>query len=290
MITLYKYSSLGACKLNLEIEQFPDGSAHMNVCENRSNLITSEILGIDWKYDSDSELAQIIYLAKHIRNINPKCSLSLRMAYVPNARMDRVQREENVFTLKYFCEVINWLGFDEVYILDPHSDVAPALLDRVWCSADDVENKILKAKRYSGGYMELDSNEIILYYPDEGAAKKYSKIMPEEKYCYGKKIRDWDTGTILGLEIVNPYNIELKDKCVLIVDDIISYGGTMYFGAKKLKELGVKSISAYASHTENSVLNLEKSKILQAFDEDIIAMIYTTDSIYRGNHEKIEVI
>ena len=42
------------------------------------------------------------------------------MPYIPNARQDRVKGPEDVFTLKYFANVINALGFRTVTVLDPH--------------------------------------------------------------------------------------------------------------------------------------------------------------------------
>lgn len=45
--------------------------------------------------------------------------------------MDRVKNPDEVFTLKYFCEFINDLKFDVVYVNDPHSDVSMALLNNV---------------------------------------------------------------------------------------------------------------------------------------------------------------
>ena len=43
----------------------------------------------------------------------------------------QVQELEDVFTLKYFCQVINGLHFDKVIVREAHSNVALALLDRV---------------------------------------------------------------------------------------------------------------------------------------------------------------
>lgn len=297
MISLYNNLAFGAIRVDVCIKKFPDNTANINV-DKSIKLFDDyeEALYIDWKYENEEELAHLIYLTKHIKNMNPTCKLSLRMPYIPNARMDRVERMENVFTLKYFCEVINWLEFDKVFVFDPHSEVSTALLNRVHVInkiEEYVERIQCKIINNIGGIsdgLDIDDDDIILYYPDEGAAKKYSKILKDAKYCYGKKIRDWDTGNILGLDIANPYNLDLCGKYIIMIDDIISYGGTMYFGAKKLKEMGVGNIVAYTSHAENSILNHEKSKILKAFEEDIIKMVYTTNSIFTGNHEKIEVI
>ena len=72
--------------------------------------VDSEIAGdytIVWLYDNDEELFQVIAITKHLQ---AKClGVNLRMPYIPNARMDRCKSANEVFTLKYFAQVINWL-------------------------------------------------------------------------------------------------------------------------------------------------------------------------------------
>jgi ribose-phosphate pyrophosphokinase len=69
-----------------------------------------------------------------------------------------------------------------------------------------------------------------------------------------------------------------------MIDDIISYGGSMYYSALTLKDLGAKNIYAFASHVENSIL---KGKLIQS---NLIKKVYTTNSLFKGNHELIHVI
>ena len=72
-----------------------------------------------------------------------------------------------------------------------------------------------------------------------------------------------------------------------MIDDICSYGGTMFYSAKKLKELGAGDIDMYVSHCENSILDKESGHLFD--DPELIHMVYTTDSIFTGNHDKITV-
>ena len=109
------------------------------------------------------------------------------------------------------------------------------------------------------------------------------------------KERDWETGKILGLNVhdENGNKVskeEVKGYSVLMVDDIISYGGTMYYSALKLKELGFKKIYAYATHTENSVLDEEKGTFIKCLNDRTVESLTTTDSIYSGNHPYIQVV
>ena len=75
-----------------------------------------------------------------------------------------------------------------------------------------------------------------------------------------------------------------------MVDDIVSYGGTLYYSTLKLKELGAEHIFAYASHTENSVLDEEKGKFKKCLDDGTVEKLFTTSSIYHGKHDSIEII
>lgn len=252
-------------------KSFPDGTPLIQF--DWDWFYTKAQLGLDdnsitWKYDHDGELFRLICLRKHMHNV----PLKLYMPYIPNARQDRVKMASDVFTLKYFAEVINSLNFKKVYGLDVHSDVAPALIDRY--SAFSPTSYISKA-------IDRCFAEPILFYPDSGAAKRYSDMM-KMPYAYGIKNRDWQTGEIKSLTVADN-GIDPKDRTVLIVDDICSRGGTFIHSAKKLKELGAAKIYLYVTHCENTILEGDLLK------DDLIEHVFTTDSIFRKSHEKIEV-
>ena len=75
-----------------------------------------------------------------------------------------------------------------------------------------------------------------------------------------------------------------------MVDDIVSYGGSMAYGADKLKELGAAHIYAYASHVENSVLDQEKGTLLKRIDYGTVDKLFTTNSIFNDKHDNIEIV
>ena len=246
---------------------------------------------IIWLYDNDEELFQLIALVKHIKSKG--CKVWLTLPYIPNARMDRTKNEDEVFTLKAFAETINWLGFEQVTICNPHSTVSEALFDRVEVDFSCVAQDVMAVTR------RADENIDVIYFPDEGACKRYSDLLAFLKLpvAFGIKKRDWKTGKILGIDVVG-YD-DLKGKNVLMVDDICAYGGTFYYSALRLKELGAKDISCYVTHLENSVLDKEKGKLIDAkwyshdgkTGEDLIKTIYATNSIFRGEaSEKIKIV
>ncbi len=284
---------------NYLTKHFPDGTQmHLNLpIYNPKDRIT-----IRWEYESDEELVTLWYIVNHYRQNFHKGGFTLEMPYVPNARMDRVHSETEIFTLKHFCNLINLMQFDRVEITDPHSNVTPALLNNV--VVHSALPYVVKTLLYiaEDEFYADDKKEIVIYFPDYGAYHKYHeeylKKIPamlegtfaegmKVHYIYGKKVREWETGKILGLEIANEQNIDLTNKVVLMADDIISYGGTMYYGAKKLKEMGAGTVYAYATHVEKSVTDKEKGTLLRALNDKTVEKLFHTDSLYPGYHERI---
>lgn len=257
------------------MSNFPDGTLLTQAPIKKDEVLCSVLgkVSFRWEYENDAELFALICLRRHYGTYNA----TLKMLYCPHARMDRVKNDTDVFTLKYFCEVINSLDFSRVEILDPHSNVAPALLNNVEILSPYhyIEKAIKK-------HSENGERDFALYFPDAGAMKRYTEFNFFYPYAYGNKKRDWNTGVILDAEIIGVENIIGKD--VLIIDDICCKGTTFYYSAKKLLELGAKSVSLYVTHCENAI------KDGQIFDSDLIQNIYTTNSIKHCEEVKNKVI
>lgn len=251
---------------------FPDGTTSFRYKPQEN----SDFL-IEWQYDSDKECILLWYLTKHIRQCRTNADIALALPYIPNARMDRTKNGDEVFTLKYLAEIINILHFNTVYVCDPHSNVSIALLDRV---------KVINAKENIEEVLRILNNkqqkkDILLCYPDEGATKRYSEQLNAE-YVFCIKHRDWRTGKIQKLELTSPETV--KGRNVLIVDDICSRGGTFTFTAQALKTAGAKEVFLYVTHCENTI---EKGSVLT---DGLISHVFTTNSIYRGNHTNVTVV
>lgn len=240
-------------------EHFPDGSLHPII---DITCLRGGYHNIDWFYENDAELFTLICVKGWLDDLDPATPVELAMWYAPHARQDRVKKDSDVFTLKYFCKIINSLNFSEVYIEDPHSNVTPALLDRV-----TVLNPSLAIK-----HAIVASKAEVIFFPDEGASKRYGNIydMPA---TFGVKSRDWDTGRINNLILMNPELV--AGKRVLIVDDICSYGSTFVRAAEALRAAGAVSVDLYVTHCEP---NITKGGIYTQHPSPI-DHIYTTDTL-----------
>lgn len=248
----------------LDVNSFPDGTPRINLSASNRTVT------VEWLYEKDAELVLIQMIIPHLRLFEVN-RLILDMPYIPNARMDRTHKPDEVFTLKYFCDIINNLHFDIVRVRDAHSNVSLALLNNV---------ESVPVLGYIKSAIQV-SNPHIVFYPDEGSCKRYSELV-KFPYAFGIKKRDWDTGKILGLDVVG--EVPETGFTALIVDDISSYGGTFLHSAKKLKELGAEKVYLYVTHCENSILDGELIK------SELVEKIFTTRSIFTKEHPLIEIL
>ena len=264
-------------KLNGEIvniNHFPDGTL---LLKEESKWCGGGAHKIEWYFESNEELLALFFLTKHLRSFDNTRKINLSLPYIPNARQDRVKNSEDVFTLKYFADIINYLNFNNVQVLDPHSSVSEALINNVVvCNPKNYIEKALRRIESQYNY-----EQVLAFYPDEGAMKRYSGLL-DRPYAFGIKKRDWATGKIEGLDVAGSID-KIKDSRILIVDDICSKGGTFYHSAKKLKEFGAKEIYLYVTHCENTILEGD------LLTSGLVEKVYTTNSIFTKEHEKIEV-
>ena len=223
-----------------------------------------ERMDIVWHYENDAELFTIMCIRDYYANHKA----ILYLPYLCHSRQDRVKNPEDVFTLRTFARVINSMNFERVYVWDAHSNVGPALIDR--CHDVNALTWIQEAITQLG----YAKDNICLFFPDEGAQKRYGGMFPDYKQAFVIKNRNWETGKIEGYLIVGEDNV--KDNHILIIDDICSYGNTFVKAAEALHEAGANGIDLYVTHCEEAVVKGD------VFKCGLIDKVFTTDSLVRS--------
>ena len=245
----------------LEFQTFPngetrvDGEAILKAATEPSNIVML-------KYESDGDLIKLMFVKRFMDD--RRLHSSLLISYMPYSRMDRVEGA-SVFTLKYAANFINSLGFEEVTVIEPHSDVTMALIDRSRAEYPSVE--LLEQVIRETGF---DPKEDFLFFPDAGAQKRYAKVKGF-KQLVGFKVRDFQTGQIQKLDVVG--DAGKPGFKAIIVDDLCSYGGTFLLSAERLKELGASEVFLLVGHCEKSIF---QGKVP---DSDLLDRVFTTDTM-----------
>ncbi len=138
----------------------------------------------------------------------------LILPFVPGARQDRLNPTgDSLFTAKSVAGIINSCMFESVWVLDPHSDVTPGLIDR--CQVLHVPAKM------------LPNDYVAVVSPDAGAEKRAGKIAKKMgvPLIHAWKTRNVTDGNISGFGVEPTVSCDGARK-VLVVDDICDGGGT----------------------------------------------------------------
>lgn len=240
--------------------RFPNNEVdYLNICttkeDSKERWDVFELI-----YNTNEDLFNLLVMKKRWDDAGwnfkkEKCCLKIK--YFPYCQMDR-EMPTHLFSLKYVAQIINELKFDNVLVYDPHSNVLPALINRC-----EVYYPVTKCKF---------DNYNLLFFPDNGAAKKYSEIL-DMPYRFGNKKRNLDTGEIVCYEVIAD-KADIEGKRILIVDDMVMGGRTFVEAAKTLREMGASQVDLYVTH-----LKPESRKFYNSKGNGLIDNIYTADTL-----------
>lgn len=192
----------------------------------------------------------------------------LLIPYLPGARQDRRQVGE-ALSAKVYADLINACNFEQVICVDPHSDVMPALIDRLKIITADriVEHILSQVPFHFQGFIA----------PDAGASKKVWTVSQrlDRPMYQALKHRDMGTGKLSGFTCEQ---LPQDAGMFLLVDDICDGGGTFMGLASYLEEeqnIGREKLALCVTHgafTGDNAKNLAK----------YFRAIFTTDSYPGG--------
>lgn len=201
--------------------------------------------------------------------------ITLVIPFVPYARQDRIIVEGDPLSIKVFANFINSLDLDRVVMVDPHSDVTPALINNsVIIPQHEISYKAVSFLAQYGRRL------ITLVAPDLGATKKV-KALQELLYkrtglnfpiIQCDKVRDPETGKLTGFRILKGHP---NNHYCLIVDDICDGGGTFLGLADLLTEHNSIGQSLYATH---GIFSKGTSILKQKFEYLFSSNSFPTDS------------
>jgi ribose-phosphate pyrophosphokinase len=237
----------------LNVTLFPDNTSQVWKVKQLDIPDTNWVM-VTWEFSHEGEFMQLAQLKQLLDRTAFRCALKIK--YLPYGRQDKFISNSTTFALHTFASLINTLGFEEIIIVDPHSEIAIDLI--VNSRAQYPTDTVLRL------FDELEHG--LLCYPDKGAVSKYTKIY-KCSYMYGEKVRDQLTGNITNYEIKGQ---SVKGHKVLIVDDICDGGMTFKILAKDLLAAGATEVNLFVTHGifSKGLRTLKESGINRIFTQD----------------------
>lgn len=256
--------------MKLQTEQFPNNETKVKDIEHA--IAAASVTNIlEFKYESDSDFMPLMFVRERLRELKARCHLFVW--YMPYSRMDR-KIPGDLFTLQYICYFINWLDFEKVVVMEPHSKETMMRLKRS-VPVYPVQDWLPVIQKEIG----FSENDHIVF-PDKGAAARYEDS-DYANVCIMEKKRNPLTGNIEDMRLkegkVNP-----GAKCI-IIDDLCSKGGTFAWAGSILKSLGASEVYLAVSHCEETIF---KGKLLT--EDSPISKVYTSTSMMCQKHPRIQ--
>ena len=262
----------------IEVEEriFPDGEICPRLILTDEKLILNNhvfiILQLGLDQSKNQYLISLLWTIYNIKRFKPG-KITCIMPYYLYARQDRENRKGEPISILYMGLALESAGMNAFMTFSSHiygkSDI------KNFFSKSRAEDISASPHLVSSLKSIIPSpQELICFSPDEGAlrlAKEAAKALDSAFYGTIKKERDPDTGEITQ-KIVG-FDIDLKRRSVLIIDDLVSSGKTMIGAANILKQMGAKEvIFAYihAVHSPENFINIKKANP---------SLILTTDTI-----------
>lgn len=248
---------------------FPGGEPHFQI--EPSNIYKQDIT-IDARVGTPAHFIMLLAALDAIQHCGPTNTI-LHLPYFPGARQDR-RESGGAFTLQMYAKILNEFSFDDLLVLDPHSDVTAACLSRVGVlSPKPFLNRLQRENGYAGWLS-----------PDAGAEKRIHKLAETARpprIVYGRKQRDVITGKLSG------FSIEALPEAgaYLLVDDICDGGGTFVGLYQELMKDTFFKDSIFDLWITHGLF----SKGLEAL-ASCFRTIYTTDSFPRNQRHPSLVV
>ncbi len=217
------------------ISRFPDGQQSVTVHIRLPQEESEQNIVIHSHLNSFLDLELILSATSALRELGFK-RISLYVPYFLGARSDRKFIEGSSNYLKtVICPIINSQNYEEVMVVDAHSDVLEACLNNYY-KINNISLVKFALNQIDSAY---DAEErITLVSPDAGALKKIYEVAAHfslDNLIIANKHRDIKTGRITHISV--PGLDRVKDPMnFVIVDDICDGGRTFIELAKVIKE------------------------------------------------------
>ncbi|HIQ32695.1 MAG TPA: ribose-phosphate diphosphokinase [Methanothermococcus okinawensis] len=231
----YRVSKLAGCKLlRTEFKRFPDGELYIRVLDNEA-IDNEDVVFIQSQRDQNDAVVESILMSDILRDEGAR-SVTLVASYLAYTRQDKKFNPGEPISIRVLAKVYSQL-FDRVITINPHETHIKSFFEVPFICGSAVKEL--------ASYVKDRLNNPVVLSPDTGAielAREAAEVIGCD-YDYLEKTR------ITPTEIkVAPKNLHVEGRDVLIVDDIISTGGTVATAIKMLKEQGAGDVIVACVH------------------------------------------
>ena len=226
--------ALEAPLIEAEHKVFPDGEVYVRIPEGLGGKVAIVVQSMF--PEQDRRFVEALLLVEAAKGVGAE-HVVLVAPYTAYARQDRRFRTGEPISIKAVLHSLRVAGADAFITVDIHK---PESLTYFGGPAYNIDPAPVFAEALRG------EENLVVVAPDRGALRR-AKSLAEQlgvSYDYLEKFRDRVTGEIT----MRPKELDVKGKTVVLVDDIISTGGTIAKAAEILRSQGASKVIVAVSH------------------------------------------
>ena len=235
-----RYMAEEICKeLGVELgkmntQQFADGE--FEVCFEES-IRGCEVYLVQSTFPNTDNLMELLLMIDAAKRASAKSIIAV-MPYFGWARQDRKDKPRVSIAAKLVADLLSTAGVDRVITMDLHADQIQGFfnvpVDHLYASS--VFIPYIKS---------LNLEDMVIATPDVGGAKRadtYAKYLDLPLVlCHKQRAK---ANVVAKMTVIG----DVKDKNVILLDDMVDTAGTITKAADLMMENGAKSVRAFCSH------------------------------------------
>jgi len=260
---------LKAVYIKTETKIFPDGESKVTLQKIPKKSV---ILVVQSTYPPvDTNLLQTLSIISQVRKISSRTFAII--PYMGYARQDKQFLSGEVITMSVVAKMLQSAGAKKVIVVDIHSNIA---LNHFNIPTENV-SAVPELVNY---FKKLNLKNPLVVSPDVGGSsrsKKFASLLKTD-FIVLKKHRDRKTGRVS----IQTAKADVQGKDLILVDDIISTGGSIIKAAQFLKKQKCKRV--FVACTHGLLVEGAEKKIRKAG----VSRIISTNTI-PGNTSKVDV-
>ena len=260
---------LRAVYIETETKIFPDGESKITLQKIPKKSV---ILVVQSTYPPvDTNMLQALSIISQVRKISSRTFAII--PYMGYARQDKQFLSREVITMSVVAKMLQSAGAKKVIVVDIHSNTA---LNHFNIPTENI-SAIPELAKY---FKKLNLKNPLVVSPDAGGSsrsKKFASLLKSD-FIVLKKHRDRKTGRVN----IQTTKADVQGKDLIIVDDMISTGGSVIKAAQFLKKQKCKRV--FVACTHGLLVGDAEKKIRKAG----VSRIISTNTI-PGNTSKVDV-
>ncbi len=195
--------------------------------------------------------------------------------YFGFARQDRKDKPRVSIGAKMVANLLGAAGVDRVVTMDLHADQIQGFFDT-------PVDHLYASAIFLPYIVNMNLENLVIASPDMGGTKRANTYAKFLKAPMVISYKSREKANIVGeMKVIG----DIKDKNVIILDDMIDTAGTLSKAANIIKEGGARSVRAFATHAVLSGPAYER------IENSALTEVVVTDSIpLKQNSDKIKVL